>query len=114
MQVSKDELLFKRAFVYAADRAAAFFRQFFEFGGGRALRFFARVFEFHFLEFVRDDDPFLEEEILANVGRLTVQPGKVDPLILNALKDPLPFRRAIAAYLLGRRGDVAQRESLLR
>ena len=28
-------------------------------------------------------DAFLEEEILASVGRLTIQPGKVDTLLLN-------------------------------
>jgi HEAT repeat protein len=57
-------------------------------------------------------DPILEEEVLASVGRLTVQPDKVDPLILNALKDPLAFRRNSAAYLVGRRGGADHRQQL--
>jgi HEAT repeat protein len=57
-------------------------------------------------------DPILEEEVLASVGRLTVQPDKVDALILNALKDPLAFRRNTAAYLIGRRGGAEYRQQL--
>ncbi len=57
-------------------------------------------------------DPFLEEEILGSVGRLTVQPDRVDPLIVNALKDPSPFRRNTAAYLVGRRGGAEYRRQL--
>lgn len=57
-------------------------------------------------------DAFLEEELMGSVGRLTVYPNKVDPLIANALKDPLPFRRNVAAYLIGRRGGTEYRAQL--
>lgn len=57
-------------------------------------------------------DPALEEEVLMCVGRLTVQPDKVDPLIADALKDPLAFRRGSAAYLVGRRGGAEYRQQL--
>ncbi|PWT70244.1 MAG: hypothetical protein C5B46_09805 [Proteobacteria bacterium] len=57
-------------------------------------------------------DPHLEEEVLACVGRLTITMDKVDPLILDALKDPLPFRRQAAAYLIGRRANAEHRHLL--
>src|SRR5262245_38102828 len=57
-------------------------------------------------------DPHLEDEVLACVGRLTITMDKVDPLILNALKDPLPFRRQAAAYLVGRRANAEYRQPL--
>ena len=58
------------------------------------------------------NDPFLEEEILSAVGRLTVSHEKVDSLILNSLKDSLSFRRGVAAYLIGRRGSAEHRAAL--
>jgi HEAT repeat protein len=66
---------------------------------------------FNFLPSI-GSDPFLEEEVLASVGRLTITPDKVDPLLLNALKDSLPFRRHVAAYLVGRRSGAEHREQL--
>jgi HEAT repeat protein len=66
---------------------------------------------FNFLPSI-STDPFLEEEILASVGRLTIRPDKVDPLLLDTLKDPLPFRRYQAAYLVARRSGVEHREQL--
>jgi HEAT repeat protein len=66
---------------------------------------------FNFLPSI-NTDPYLEEEILACVGRLTITPKKVDPLILDALKDKYPFRRHAAAYLVGRRGGPEHREQL--
>ena len=66
---------------------------------------------FNFLPSV-GSDPFLEEEVLASVGRLTITPDRVDPLLLTALKDPLPFRRFVAAYLVGRRAGAEHREQL--
>ena len=66
---------------------------------------------FNFLPSV-GSDPFLEEEVLASVGRLTITPDRVDPLLLTALKDPLPFRRLVAAYLVGRRAGAEHREQL--
>jgi HEAT repeat protein len=58
------------------------------------------------------NDPFLEEEVLAAIGRLTIQPEKADALILDAVKDPSPHRRVVAAYLLGRRGGPEYRTQL--
>ena len=57
-------------------------------------------------------DPFAEEEVLACLGRLTIKPGKVAPLILQGIHDPLTYRRMAAAYVLGRRGSVEYRASL--
>lgn len=57
-------------------------------------------------------DAFLEEEVLLSVGRLTIEADKVDPLILNALKDPFPFRKQTAAYLIGRRAGAEHRDKL--
>jgi HEAT repeat protein len=59
-------------------------------------------------------DPWLEEEVLTALGRLAVRPGRVDEEVLKALQDPNAARRAAAAYILGRRGDLAQRARLRR
>jgi hypothetical protein len=66
---------------------------------------------FNFLPAVASD-PFLEEEVLACVGRLAITPEKVDPLLVNALKDPLSFRRMVAVYLIGRRAGPDLRQTL--
>ena len=66
---------------------------------------------FNFLPSI-STDPFMEEEILGCVGRLTISADKVEPLLLNALKDPFPFRRQAAAYLIGRRAGIEHREQL--
>ncbi len=66
---------------------------------------------FNFLPSI-SSDPFLEEEVLACVGRLTITLDKVDPLVLNALKDSMSFRRHAAAYLVGRRGGAEHRDQL--
>ncbi len=66
---------------------------------------------FNFLPSITTD-AFLEEEVLASVGRLTIDADKVDPLILNALKDPFPFRKQMAVYLIGRRAGAEHREKL--
>ena len=55
------------------------------------------------------DDPWMEEEILTSLGRLAVKRGEPDTRLLSALKDPLPLRRGAVLYLLGRRGNAAQR-----
>jgi HEAT repeat protein len=52
---------------------------------------------------------WLEEEVLASLGRLAIQADKVDPFLLRALADPQPARRATAAYLWGRRGGLGMR-----
>ena len=57
-------------------------------------------------------DAILEEEVLGCVGRMTVQPGKVDPLLADALKDRFAFRRGAAAYLIGLRGGADPRQQL--
>jgi hypothetical protein len=56
----------------------------------------------------------LEDEILAALGRVAVQAGRVDPALAAALRDPAPARRAAAAYALGRSSDPAQREAARR
>src|SRR5438270_392178 len=56
------------------------------------------------------DEPALEEEVLASIGKLTVHGGKVDPLLMAALKGPSAEKRAAAAYILGQRGDPSLRE----
>ena len=66
---------------------------------------------FNFLPSI-STDPNLEEEVLSSVGRLTVLPDKIDPLVFNSLKDPLASRRLAAAYLIGRRAGAAERVSL--
>ncbi|MBM3994528.1 MAG: hypothetical protein FJ303_10310 [Planctomycetes bacterium] len=66
---------------------------------------------FNFLPTIGPDGD-AEEEVLACLGRLTITPDKVDPLLLNALKDPLAFRRMVAAYLIGRRAGPQHREQL--
>lgn len=66
---------------------------------------------FNFLPSV-SNDPFLEEEVLSCLGRLTITADKVDALILKGLKDPSPFRRNVAAYLVGRRAGPDHRAQL--
>jgi HEAT repeat protein len=56
------------------------------------------------------DDPYLEEEVLTNLGKLTVRDGKIDPLLMGALKDGLPEKRAAAVYVIAQRADMSQRE----
>jgi hypothetical protein len=54
-------------------------------------------------------DEFVADEILDAVYTLGVRQGKVDAALDAALKDAQPARRAIAAVLLGRFGNDAQR-----
>jgi HEAT repeat protein len=63
---------------------------------------------FNYLPYVTDE--WIEEEVMASLGALTVQPGKMDPVLSEFLKDTLAGRRAAAAYVLGRRADFDQRE----
>jgi HEAT repeat protein len=58
------------------------------------------------------DDEWLEDEVFTCLGQVALRDGKVDPAITAALKDKLPARRGAAAYLLGRMGDVSQREAV--
>ena len=57
-------------------------------------------------------DDWVEEEVLACLGQLTVRAGKVDARLLSALNDPFPPIRAAAVYVLGRRADVEQRHAV--
>src|SRR5262249_37061827 len=43
-----------------------------------------------------------QDDIFACLASLGGQQGKADPLLLTALKDKVPLRRAAAAYTLGR------------
>jgi HEAT repeat protein len=62
------------------------------------------------LAYVRDvPDESVEEEVLTGLRTLGVRAGKIDPLLLQAVSDPQPERRAAAACVLGRAGGGAQR-----
>jgi HEAT repeat protein/outer membrane protein assembly factor BamB len=50
------------------------------------------------------DDASVEEEALSALCMLSVRQGGIDPLVPAALHDPMPARRAAAAYVLGRVG----------
>src|SRR5206468_10212267 len=63
---------------------------------------------FNYLSFA--DEPMLEEEVLAGIGKLTVHGSKVNSLLLAALKDGPADKRAAAVYILGQRGDPGVRE----
>lgn len=58
------------------------------------------------------DDDWVEEEVLAGLGKLAVQPGKVDPVIAAAIRDSSSIRRAAAAFVLARMGDRDQRAAV--
>ena len=64
----------------------------------------------HYLPYANDD--WMEEEILTSLGDLTIRGPKVDPLLLKGLKDSFAGRRGAAVYILGRRGDLNQRETV--
>ena len=64
----------------------------------------------NYLPYVNDE--WVEEEVLASLGDLTVRGSKIDPLLEKGLKDDLVGRRAAAIYILGRRGDLDQRETV--
>src|SRR5262249_61049197 len=50
------------------------------------------------------DDETVEDEVVSGLTLLSVRDARVDRLLLGALSDPLPPRRAAAAYVLGRVG----------
>lgn len=50
-----------------------------------------------------------QEEIWFGLDALAVRQRSLDPVFARALKDPEPVRRALAVYLLGRRGNAEQR-----
>lgn len=59
------------------------------------------------------NEEYVEEEVLACVGRLALRGSRIDPALAAAVKDSLPERRAAAAYILGRSGGLEHR-SLVR
>jgi HEAT repeats len=61
-----------------------------------------------FLPFATDSK--VEEQIYYIVDRLGLQAGQPSPLLVNALTDKLPARRALAACILGRVGTEDQRK----
>jgi HEAT repeat protein len=61
----------------------------------------------NYLPYAEDD--WLEEEVLTCIGQLALRDGKVDPVLTAAITDKLAPRRAAAAYVLGRMGDLGQR-----
>lgn len=56
------------------------------------------------------NDEYVEEEILGSVGSLAVKGTKVDPFLLETLKDKVTARRGAAVYALARRANLEQRE----
>jgi hypothetical protein len=55
-------------------------------------------------------DGAVEDEVLTALLALTPD-GKADPALTAALTDPLPIQRGAAAYVLGRKGDKANKEA---
>jgi hypothetical protein len=54
------------------------------------------------------DDDSVEDEVLSALVALRAGAAKLDPALVAALHDPLPARRAAAAYVLGRGQDAGQ------
>jgi hypothetical protein len=55
------------------------------------------------------DDPFLEEEILTSLGRLTVHHDRIDPVLIAALNGAQLEKRAAAVYVIAQCGDASLR-----
>jgi hypothetical protein len=60
-----------------------------------------------YLPYALDEE--VEEEIWYGLDAWSVRAGKVDPAVAAAVTDPTPARRALAGYLLARRGSQVQR-----
>lgn len=60
------------------------------------------------------DDDAAEEEVVAALAVLGVRAGRLDPLLLEALTDAAPARRAAAAALVGRLGTADQKKDACR
>jgi len=58
------------------------------------------------------DDETVEEEVATALTVLCAREVKIDPLVPEALRDPLAARRALAAHVLGRVGTREQRAGL--
>ena len=57
-------------------------------------------------------DEEAQEEIWFGLDALTKADGKVDERLAAALRDPVPVRRALAAVIVGHRGDTEQRKAV--
>jgi hypothetical protein len=65
------------------------------------------------LEYLPDaENDAVVEEVLTTLAVLGVKENKVDALLVEALKDKQPARRAAAALVLGRSGTVEQRRQV--
>jgi len=51
----------------------------------------------------------LQDDLWFGLDALTVRQGKIDASLMEALRDPMAVRRALAACIVGRRGDADQR-----
>jgi HEAT repeat protein len=60
-----------------------------------------------FAPYAADSDT--EEEIGFGIDQIAEQKGHLDPALLAALQDRMPARRALAACIVGRRGNELQR-----
>src|SRR5262245_5782539 len=56
------------------------------------------------------DDATVADEVLATLLELEPTRGAIDPSLADALRDPLPERRAAAGYILGRHAQRKERE----
>jgi len=61
---------------------------------------------FRFLPYAADEE--LEEEIWFGLDTLVKRQGKIAPVFKTLLGDNFPVRRAVAAYILGRRGNLGR------
>lgn len=57
--------------------------------------------------FAKED--YVKETILTGLARLAVKDGKTDTTIMESLKSQYPTNRAVAAHVLGRRGEIQHR-----
>src|SRR5262249_5786252 len=64
----------------------------------------------HYLPMAEVDG--VDEIIWFTLEERTEKAGRIDPLIANSLQNPVEIRRALAACLIGRWGDAAQRAKL--
>jgi HEAT repeat protein len=56
------------------------------------------------------DDDAVQEDVLDALTALAVRDGKLEPALVQALRDSVASRRAAAALLVGRSGNVDQRK----
>src|SRR5262249_13984560 len=50
----------------------------------------------------------VEVEVVYALDALALSGGRLNPVLIPALKDPMPARRAVAASIVGRLGDEGQ------